>query len=83
MDYLPLRPDMDYLKAEFDQKHLAESWEALESYFACISECSMNDHECVSNCLDQHLNSNDKMSPSLASFLSGPANRNGFLTHTS
>ena len=83
MDYLLLSPDMDYLKAECDQKPLADSWEALDSYFVCISECSMNDHVCVSSCLDQHLNSNDGMSPSLASFLSGPANRNGFLTQAS
>ena len=82
MDYPPLRPDMDCLNAKCDQRPVAESWEMLESYFTCISECSMNDHECVSNCPDQHLNSNDGMSPSLASFLSGPANRNGFLTQT-
>ena len=80
MDSVLHKLDMDYLKVENERKPLADSWDALESYFACISECSMNDHECVSSCLDEHLNSDNEMSPSLASFLSGPANRNVLLT---
>ena len=63
------------LNNECDQRPLSESWEALDSYFACISECSMNDRTCVSRCLDQHLNIDDGLNPSLASFVTGPATR--------
>jgi hypothetical protein len=32
--------------------HQEESWDAIESYFECITTCSLEDGECVTRCVD-------------------------------
>ena len=29
-----------------------ERWDAIEQYFICISECSLHDGECVTQCVE-------------------------------
>ena len=29
-----------------------ETWDAVESYFHCITECSLQDGECITRCLE-------------------------------
>ncbi|MFZ4565428.1 MAG: hypothetical protein ACOYMY_03115 [Prochlorococcaceae cyanobacterium] len=29
------------------------SWDAVETYFNCISECSLDDGECVTRCVEE------------------------------
>ncbi|MFM7086421.1 MAG: hypothetical protein ACKOXO_05455 [Cyanobium sp.] len=34
------------------QQH-AETWDAMETYFECITTCSLEDGECVTRCVEQ------------------------------
>ncbi len=31
----------------------AATWDAMESYFECITTCSLDDGECVTHCVEQ------------------------------
>ena len=31
----------------------AETWDAMETYFECITTCSLEDGECVTRCVEQ------------------------------
>lgn len=31
----------------------SQTWEAMESYFECITTCSLDDGECVTHCVEQ------------------------------
>lgn len=33
-------------------EHQQDSWDAIEQYFTCISECSLLDGQCVIRCAD-------------------------------
>ncbi|NDC34049.1 MAG: hypothetical protein EBZ51_01355 [Synechococcaceae bacterium WB9_2_112] len=34
-------------------EHQHQTWDAMESYFECITTCSLDDGECVTRCVDQ------------------------------
>jgi len=37
-----------------DQEHQQPStWDAMETYFECITTCSLEDGECVTRCVEQ------------------------------
>ena len=36
----------------------AQTWDAVETYFECITTCSLDDGECITRCVDQ-LRDND------------------------
>ena len=38
---------------------ITERWDALEEYFVCITECDLNDENCITSCLMTHLKIND------------------------
>tara|TARA_Y100000746_G_scaffold14616_1_gene11767 strand:+ start:413 stop:589 length:177 start_codon:yes stop_codon:yes gene_type:complete len=44
---------------ESSQSSISERWDALEEYFVCITECDLNDQNCVTSCLTTHLKIND------------------------
>ena len=46
-------------KQESGQSSITERWDALEDYFVCITECDLNDQNCVTSCLTTHLKIND------------------------
>jgi len=50
---------MDETKQESRQTSISERWDALEEYFVCITECDLNDENCVTSCLTTHLKIND------------------------
>ena len=31
----------------------SQTWDAMESYFECITTCSLDDGECVTHCVEQ------------------------------
>ncbi|MFZ9228185.1 MAG: hypothetical protein ACO23C_08275 [Prochlorococcaceae cyanobacterium] len=31
----------------------SQTWDAMESYFECITTCSLDDGECVTQCVEQ------------------------------
>jgi hypothetical protein len=33
--------------------HHGQTWDAMESYFECITTCSLDDGECVTRCVEQ------------------------------
>ena len=37
---------------EAHTKHRQDSWDAMEQYFTCISECSLLDGQCVTRCAE-------------------------------
>ncbi len=41
-----------------DQKH-EQTWDSVETYFECITTCSLDDGECITRCVDQLRNSDD------------------------
>ena len=47
------------LKKESLQSSITERWDALEEYFVCITECELNDKNCITSCLVTHLNIDD------------------------
>ena len=44
-----------------DQEHqsISERWQALDDYFICITECDLNDQNCITRCLVNHLKIDD------------------------
>ena len=34
-----------------DQQH--QTWDAMETYFECITTCSLDDGDCVTRCVEQ------------------------------
>ena len=32
---------------------LIQSWDAVETYFECITTCSLDDGECITRCVEQ------------------------------
>ena len=38
---------------ERDHHSLGQTWEAMETYFECITTCSLDDGECVTQCVEQ------------------------------
>ena len=48
------------LEKESLQSSITERWDALEEYFVCITECDLNDKNCIAGCLVTHLNINDE-----------------------
>ncbi len=40
--------------ASGDHAHgLAQSWDAVETYFQCITTCSIDDGECITRCVEE------------------------------
>lgn len=48
------------------QSSISERWDALEDYFTCITECNLNDQNCVTTCLTTHLKIDDGSGPEIA-----------------
>jgi hypothetical protein len=38
---------------EDSSRQHAETWDAMETYFECITTCSLEDGECVTRCVEQ------------------------------
>jgi|TARA_B100000035_G_scaffold305249_1_gene305863 hypothetical protein len=57
---------MHELKQTTDQGSITERWDALEDYFVCITECDLNDQNCITSCLVTHLKIDDGSDPALA-----------------
>ncbi|MFM1811374.1 MAG: hypothetical protein RLZZ336_312 [Cyanobacteriota bacterium] len=36
-----------------EREHQAQTWDAMESYFECITTCSLDDGECVTHCVNE------------------------------
>ena len=36
-----------------DSRHTVTQWDAVETYFECITTCSLDDGECVTRCVEQ------------------------------
>ena len=36
-----------------------QTWDAVETYFECITTCSLDDGECITRCVEQLKDSND------------------------
>ncbi|QNI73906.1 hypothetical protein SynNOUM97013_01849 [Synechococcus sp. NOUM97013] len=51
---------------ERSQSSMTERWDALEDYFVCITECDLNDQNCVTSCLVTHLKIDDGSDSTLA-----------------
>ena len=47
------------LKTESIQSSITERWDALDDYFVCITECDLNDENCITSCLVTHLKIDD------------------------
>ena len=47
------------LKKESIQSSITERWDALEDYFVCITEFDLNDENCITRCLVNHLRIDD------------------------
>ena len=47
------------LKTESIQSSITERWDALDDYFVCITECDLNDENCMTSCLVTHLKIDD------------------------
>ncbi len=43
---------------EISHKH-EQTWDAVETYFECITTCSLDDGECITRCVEQ-LRDNDE-----------------------
>ena len=37
-----------------------QTWDAVETYFECITTCSLDDGECITRCVDQLRDSDDE-----------------------
>jgi hypothetical protein len=57
---------MHELRSATDQGSITERWDALEDYFVCITECDLNDQNCITSCLVTHLKIDDGSDPALA-----------------
>mgnify|MGYP006275151107 CR=1 FL=1 len=38
---------------EHDHHSEGQTWEAMETYFECITTCSLDDGDCVTQCVEQ------------------------------
>ncbi|MFM7313917.1 MAG: hypothetical protein ACKO0M_12250 [Cyanobium sp.] len=38
---------------ELQDRHQHSTWDAMETYFECITTCSLEDGECVTRCVEQ------------------------------
>ncbi len=36
-----------------EQETQGQTWEAMDSYFECITTCSLDDGDCVTHCVEQ------------------------------
>ena len=54
------------LKTESIQSSITERWDALDDYFVCITECDLNDENCITSCLVTHLKIDDGSDPAVA-----------------
>ena len=36
-----------------ESEQQAQTWDAMESYFECITTCSLDDGECVTHCVNE------------------------------
>ncbi|AII44523.1 hypothetical protein KR100_14315 [Synechococcus sp. KORDI-100] len=36
-----------------------QTWDAVETYFECITTCSLNDGDCITRCVEQLRDSDD------------------------
>jgi len=54
------------LKKEPLQSSITERWDALDDYFVCITECDLNDKNCITSCLVTHLNIDDGSASTVA-----------------
>ena len=43
------------MNAHYDQSSgdLVQSWDSVETYFECITTCSVDDGECITRCVEQ------------------------------
>ena len=57
---------MHELRSTTDQGSITERWDALEDYFVCITECDLNDQNCITSCLVTHLKIDAGSDPALA-----------------
>ena len=46
---------MELIKDDHQHKSITERWNELDAYFECITECDINDQNCVTRCLVGHL----------------------------
>ncbi len=42
-----------------DQQQHEQTWDSVETYFECITTCSLDDGECITRCVDQLRDSDD------------------------
>ena len=50
-----IQPNHDGLNnrcSDADQQH-ENTWDSVETYFQCITTCSLDDGECITRCVDQ------------------------------
>ena len=40
-------------------QNLKHSWDAVDTYFECITTCSIDDGECITRCVEQLREMND------------------------
>ena len=50
---------MTVQRQDHEPKSISERWQALDDYFNCITECDLNDQNCVTSCLINHLKIDD------------------------
>ena len=41
------------------QQQHEQTWDSVETYFECITTCSLDDGECITRCVDQLRDSDD------------------------
>ena len=46
------RPGVSHQSAADSDQH-DQTWDAVETYFECITTCSLDDGECITRCVDQ------------------------------
>ena len=42
-----------------DHQQHEQTWDSVETYFECITTCSLDDGECITRCVDQLRDSDD------------------------
>lgn len=50
---------MTVQRQDHEPQSISERWQALDDYFNCITECDLNDQNCVTSCLINHLKIDD------------------------
>ena len=41
------------------RQHIGQSWDAVETYFECITTCSLDDGECITRCVQELIDAED------------------------